>query len=76
VWRLLWLYYDRKSEKLKEGFFMRTSSILLTAIMAGIYSGILDGFEESNGLAPFASVFILIFLTFITALLFKRILPK
>jgi hypothetical protein len=55
---------------------MRTSSILLTAIMAGIYSGILDGFEESKGLAPFASVFILIFMTFSTALLFKKVLPK
>jgi hypothetical protein len=56
--------------------YMRTSNIILTAIVAGIYSGILDGFEESRGLAPITSVFILIIMTFSTALLFKKVLPK
>ncbi|NQD67720.1 hypothetical protein HP456_17560 [Bacillus haikouensis] len=53
---------------------MRTSSIILTAIMAGIYSGILDGFEESRGLAPVASILILIILTFSTGVIFNMIL--
>ncbi|WP_175990544.1 hypothetical protein [Bacillus sp. Marseille-Q1617] len=55
---------------------MRTISLILTAIMAGVYSGILDGFEEGRGLAPFASVLILIMMTFSTALLFKKIFPQ
>jgi hypothetical protein len=53
---------------------MRTSSIILTAIMAGIYSGILDGFEASRGLAPVASILILIILTFSTGVILNKIL--
>jgi hypothetical protein len=60
----------------EEIVYMRTSNIILTAIMAGIYSGILDGFEENSGLSPIASVLILIILIFSTALLFKKVLSK
>ncbi|MEL3974486.1 hypothetical protein AAEO50_19525 [Rossellomorea oryzaecorticis] len=55
---------------------MRTSNIILTAIMAGIYSGILDGFEENRGLAPIASVLILIIMTFSTSFLFNKVVQK
>jgi hypothetical protein len=62
---------DNKGE-----FQMRTSSIILTAIMAGIYSGVLDGFEENWGLSPIASVLILIVMTLCTGLIFNNILLK
>ena len=38
----------------------------MTGIMAGIYSGILDVFEQDYGLNHIASVFILTVLTIIT----------
>ncbi|MFL8938877.1 hypothetical protein ACKA06_19000 [Rossellomorea oryzaecorticis] len=55
---------------------MRTSGIILTAIMAGVYSGILDVFEESRGLAPIVSALLLIIMTFGTAILLKKVLPQ
>lgn len=45
---------------------MGTGKIILTAIMAGVYSGILDGVESHYGLNKLASAFVLIVVTFIT----------
>ncbi|MBH9965668.1 hypothetical protein A6P54_13815 [Bacillus sp. MKU004] len=55
---------------------MRTGSIILTAIMAGVYSGILDVFEESRGLTPIISALLLIIMTFGTAILLRKVLPQ
>ncbi|MGM0852710.1 MAG: hypothetical protein ACQEWI_08875 [Bacillota bacterium] len=45
---------------------MGPGKIILTAIMAEIYSGILDGVENHYGLNKLASTFILILLTYVT----------
>jgi phage shock protein PspC (stress-responsive transcriptional regulator) len=55
------------------GFLMSTSKIILTAIMAGIYSGILNNFEVDSGLTRIASILIVVILTFITGYLLNRV---
>ncbi|HWO95889.1 MAG TPA: hypothetical protein VNM45_06070 [Bacillus sp. (in: firmicutes)] len=45
---------------------MGPGKLILTAVMAGIYSGILDSFEEDYGLNNIVSAFTLILLTYIT----------
>jgi hypothetical protein len=45
---------------------MRTKTIILIAIMAGIYSGILDDFQYRYGLNQILSNVILVLLTFVT----------
>ena len=45
---------------------MGPGKLILTAVMAGIYSGVLDGVEEDYGLNNIVSAFILILLTYIT----------
>ena len=45
---------------------MGPGKIILIAVLAGIYSGVLDSVENIYGLNNFASAFILIFLTYIT----------
>ncbi|MGE6753775.1 hypothetical protein ACQKFO_10020 [Rossellomorea sp. NPDC071047] len=45
---------------------MGSGKLMLTAIMAGIYSGILDGVESHYGLNKLVSAFVLILVTFIT----------
>ncbi|MGM0840150.1 MAG: hypothetical protein ACQEWE_05455 [Bacillota bacterium] len=45
---------------------MGPGKIIFTAIMAGVYSGILDGMETHYGLNKLLSAFILILFTYIT----------
>ena len=45
---------------------MRTDKLILTGLMVGVYSGILDGFEQNYRLNHIASAFILMVLTIIT----------
>lgn len=52
---------------------MRMNKLILTGIMAGIYSGILDGFEQDYGLNHIASAFIITVLTIITGYFLHRI---
>lgn len=52
---------------------MRIDKLILTGIMAGVYSGILDGFEQDYRLNHIASAFILTFLTIITGYLIHKI---
>ncbi|WP_449539690.1 hypothetical protein [Ferdinandcohnia sp. Marseille-Q9671] len=55
---------------------MDTWKLILTALMAGIYSGILDGVEANYGLSHFVSASILILLTFMTGYLLVKMRPK
>ncbi|KPL60144.1 hypothetical protein AM506_08820 [Rossellomorea vietnamensis] len=48
-------------------------STFLTGIMAGIYSSVLDGFEQDYSLNSFFSAFILALLTIGTGLLLHRL---
>jgi hypothetical protein len=51
---------------------MGPDKIILIAILAGIYSGVLDNVEKNYGLNNYTSAFILILLTYITGyILFK-----
>ena len=52
---------------------MRTDKLILTGIIAGIYSGILDSFEQDYGLNHIASAFIITFLTITTGYLLHKI---
>jgi hypothetical protein len=52
---------------------MRIDKLILTGIMAGIYSGILDGFEQDYGLNHIISAIILTWLTIITGYLLHKI---
>jgi uncharacterized membrane protein YjjP (DUF1212 family) len=45
---------------------MGPDKIILIAILAGIYSGVLDSVEKNYGLNNFTSAFILILLTYST----------
>ncbi len=55
---------------------MGTGKILLTAILAGIYSSILNNYEEDFGLNRIVSILSLMILTFITGYLLFRIGKK
>ncbi|WP_156030025.1 hypothetical protein [Rossellomorea vietnamensis] len=48
---------------------MRISTFILTGILAGIYSSVLDGFEQDYSLNSLYSAFILALLTIGTGLL-------
>jgi hypothetical protein len=51
---------------------MGAGRIILLAILAGIYSGVLDGIEAKTGMNSMGSALILVLLTFLTGyLLFK-----
>ena len=50
-----------------------TGELILTAVMAGIYSGVLDGVEEDYGLNNIVSAFILILLTYITGYILYKL---
>jgi hypothetical protein len=52
--------------------FMRVDKIILTGLMAGIYSGILDGIEQDYGLNQIGSAVILSVLTITTGYLLHR----
>ncbi|MDM5333886.1 hypothetical protein QUF56_11665 [Ureibacillus composti] len=52
---------------------MRMRNLIFTGILAGIYSAILDGFEENYGLHYIVSAVILTVLTIITALSLLKI---
>ncbi|MCR8847474.1 hypothetical protein NQ095_03575 [Rossellomorea sp. SC111] len=52
---------------------MRVRTFILTGIMAGIYSSVLDGFEQDYSLNSFFSAFILALLTIGTGLLLHRL---
>lgn len=52
---------------------MRVDKMILTGIMAGIYSGLLDGFEADYGLNHILSAFILTILTITTGFLLHKI---
>ncbi|RIW29177.1 hypothetical protein D3H55_19475 [Bacillus salacetis] len=51
---------------------MGAGRIIILAIMAGVYSGILDGIEAETGMNSIGSALILVLVTFLTGyLLFK-----
>ena len=52
---------------------MGPGKLILTAVMAGIYSGVLDGVEEDYGLNNIVSAFILILLTYITGYILYKL---
>jgi len=52
---------------------MRTDKLILTGLMVGVYSGILDGFEQNYRLNHIASAFILMVLTIITGYFLHKI---
>ena len=52
---------------------MRIDKLILTGIMAGVYSTILDGFEQDYGLNYIVGAFILTFLTIITGYFVHKI---
>ncbi|PFG06401.1 hypothetical protein [Bacillus sp. es.034] len=52
---------------------MRISTFILTGILAGIYSSVLDGLEQDYSLNSFFSAFILALLTIGTGLLLHRL---
>lgn len=45
---------------------MGPGKLILTAVMVGIYSGVLDSVEEDYGINNIVSAFILILLTYFT----------
>ncbi|WP_066070442.1 hypothetical protein [Neobacillus soli] len=51
---------------------MRIDKLILTGILAGIYSFLLDGFEQDYGLNHILSSFVLMILTIITGYLLHR----
>lgn len=53
--------------------FLRTSTYILTGILAGIYSAILDGFEQDYGLNPITSALIITVSTILTGYLLHKI---
>lgn len=55
---------------------MGIARIMIIAIMAGMYSGILDGFQQRYGLNPILSHMILIVLIFATGLLLYKTAKK
>ena len=52
---------------------MGPGKLILTAVMAGIYSSVLDGVEEDYGLNNIVSAFILIMLTYITGYILYKL---
>ncbi|CAN7399516.1 hypothetical protein [Rossellomorea sp. LjRoot5] len=52
---------------------MRISTFILTGILAGIYSSVLDGFEQDYNLNSIFSAFLLTLLTIGTGLLLHRL---
>lgn len=52
---------------------MQVDKIILTGLMAGIYSGILDGIEQDYGLNHIGSALILTVLTIATGYLLHKI---
>jgi hypothetical protein len=55
---------------------MGTARIILIAVMAGIYSGVLDDFEYRYELNQILSNGILVLLTFVTGYLLYKSAPK
>ncbi|MCA1058840.1 hypothetical protein LCL96_07835 [Rossellomorea aquimaris] len=51
---------------------MRVHTLIITGLMAGVYSSILDGMEEDYGLHSFVSALIVTLLTILTGLLHHR----
>ncbi|UXH45114.1 hypothetical protein [Rossellomorea vietnamensis] len=52
---------------------MRISTFILTGLLAGIYSSVLDGIEQDYSLNSYFSAFILALLTIGTGLLLHRL---
>ncbi|MGM0901559.1 MAG: hypothetical protein ACQEXB_10745 [Bacillota bacterium] len=55
---------------------MRVDKLILTGVMAGIYSGILDGLEQEYGLNYIASALIITILTITTGYLLHKVRRK